>query len=110
MAAAGSPRNRASRSAAVGPAAPSARSRAALGQPAFAVRRRLGLGEPGVRLVGGRRLLLDTGAVAQRDLVDGVRAPLGASHVLAAAGSQNDTAFLSGPENHVIRPGGTVHE
>src|SRR6478735_8188422 len=79
-------------------------------EPAVAVAREAAFREAGVGLGGVRRLTLDACAVAERGLVDGVGAPVGAGRAVAGADAQNQRGRITGADDHVVRPRGAVHE
>src|SRR3954471_4766536 len=84
--------------------------RLATREPAVAIWRRLRLGKPGVRELRVACLLFDPGPVAKGDLIHGVRAPVGASHVLARADRQDRARGVSGSGDHEPRLGGAMQE
>src|SRR5918999_1265423 len=78
-------------------------------QPAWAVGRGYGVREARIGLARVARLLLDPGAVAERDLVHRVRAAVDVLlDVLAGAGGEHDAGAVPGPEDDVLRLGRAV--
>src|SRR6266516_4119171 len=88
------------------------------GKPAVAIARRLGLPKPGVGDLRVGRLLLDGRAVPECGLVGRVGTPIrhtfeGAVRkadgvMLARADSEDDPRSVSGSDDHVLYPGGSV--
>src|SRR5713226_9393776 len=80
------------------------------GESAFAVSRRLGVWKPDVCLVSLSRLLLDAGAMPERNVVNGVAAPIRARLMLTRADGEDDAGRVSAADDYVLRLGGAVHE
>src|SRR4029450_12509595 len=79
-------------------------------KPALSVASRFAPAERRVRFVRVACLLLDTGAVAKRGLVDRVAAPVRASRALPRTDGNDDTRPFACPDDRVLRLWWTAHE